>query len=287
MRPVADCCGNLIPGIAPPVIEYATDTRRAIGQLVFGGEAQRHPGTSWIFSHAGGTMPFLHHCFAGRAKEPGAVPGAMEQPLHFYYDTAQASTAPPLAALASLDRSVSAKRWAMVKGSLGCAFVLLGVNLASDEAIKAFQHAIVLLEEAREVDRRDEDPMRWATHSFNLVSLGDRLKDMELVQSAIDHLGVVITTYEQIGAEARVRHVMAYRDAVQAVEQNRFWFDQLFLNMLPRQVEAGEIFTKGGRHRSVMSGATRTRRLIAIESGAVLAVRIKTQVNSTVNTQAS
>jgi predicted TIM-barrel fold metal-dependent hydrolase len=96
---VADCCRNLIPGIAPPVIEYGTDTTRAIGQLVFGGEAQRHPGIDWIFSHAGGTMPFLYHRFAGRAKEPGAAPGAMEQLRRFYYDTAQASTAPPLAAL--------------------------------------------------------------------------------------------------------------------------------------------------------------------------------------------
>src|SRR5271170_7956834 len=56
---VANCCRNLIPGLPPPVIEFGTDTTRAIAQLVFGGTAARFPDIKFIFSHAGGTMPFL------------------------------------------------------------------------------------------------------------------------------------------------------------------------------------------------------------------------------------
>jgi 6-methylsalicylate decarboxylase len=95
----ANCCRNLIASLPVPVIEYGTDTTRAIGQLVFGGEAQRHPDIRMIFSHAGGTMPFLYHRFVSQAQSPGAAPGALAELRRFYYDTAQASLAPPMAAL--------------------------------------------------------------------------------------------------------------------------------------------------------------------------------------------
>ena len=96
---VAPCCRNLIPGLPPPVIEYGTDTTRAIGQLVFGGEAQRHPGIRMIFSHAGGTMPFLYGRFVRQARNPGAAAGALDQLRRFYYDTAASAVAPPMTAL--------------------------------------------------------------------------------------------------------------------------------------------------------------------------------------------
>lgn len=95
----ANCCRNLVAGLPPSMIEYGTDTTRAIGELVFGGEAQRHPDIRMIFSHAGGTMPFLYHRFVTQAQSPGAAPGALEELRRFYYDTAQASLAAPLAAL--------------------------------------------------------------------------------------------------------------------------------------------------------------------------------------------
>ena len=96
---VANCCRNLIPSVPIPVIEYGTDTTRAIAQLVFAGAAQRHPDIRIIFSHAGGTMPFLYYRFVGQANTPGAAPGALAELRRFYYDTAQASLAPPMAAL--------------------------------------------------------------------------------------------------------------------------------------------------------------------------------------------
>ncbi len=99
----ADCCRNLATGVPPPVIEYGADTSRAIAQLVFGGAAQRYPNIRFIFSHAGGTVPFLIERFVIAAREPAAarlLPNGPEEVLRrFYYDTAQAAMAPPMAAL--------------------------------------------------------------------------------------------------------------------------------------------------------------------------------------------
>jgi predicted TIM-barrel fold metal-dependent hydrolase len=96
---VADCCRNLIPSLHPMVVEYGTDTTRVIGQLVFGGEAQRHPGVRLIFSHGGGTMPFLYQRFISHARHPEAPKDAVAWLQRFYYDTAAAAIAPPMAAL--------------------------------------------------------------------------------------------------------------------------------------------------------------------------------------------
>src|SRR5256886_12495933 len=54
-----DCCRNLKTEVPPAVVEYATDTTRTIASLVFSGTAARYPDIRWIFSHSGGTMPFL------------------------------------------------------------------------------------------------------------------------------------------------------------------------------------------------------------------------------------
>ena len=54
-----NCCNNTVPGIPPGSIEYATDTTRTIAHLVFSGASQKYPDIRWIFSHSGGTLPFL------------------------------------------------------------------------------------------------------------------------------------------------------------------------------------------------------------------------------------
>jgi predicted TIM-barrel fold metal-dependent hydrolase len=100
----ANCCRNLMPGIPSAIIEYGTDTSRAITEIVFGGTAKRYPDMRIIFSHAGGTLPFLVErvMFLERtqghslkAPEGGAVAALR----NFHYDTAQAAMAAPMAAL--------------------------------------------------------------------------------------------------------------------------------------------------------------------------------------------
>ena len=60
VHPIApNCCKNLVPGIPVGSIEYATDTTRTIAHLVFSGTTTRFPDIRWIFSHSGGTLPFL------------------------------------------------------------------------------------------------------------------------------------------------------------------------------------------------------------------------------------
>ena len=102
----AACCGNLIPYIPDPVIEFGTDTSRTIASLVFSGAAERWPDIKFIFSHAGGTMPFLIERFEFLARSPAAakiLPNGVRASLRkFYYDTAQASNVAAMGALRQL-----------------------------------------------------------------------------------------------------------------------------------------------------------------------------------------
>jgi predicted TIM-barrel fold metal-dependent hydrolase len=90
-----DCCRNLVPGIPDAAIEFGTDSTRAIARMVFGGAAARFPDIRLIFSHAGGTMPFLIERFDGLAKAPQYAGQLREgfriEARRFHYDTAQAS----------------------------------------------------------------------------------------------------------------------------------------------------------------------------------------------------
>jgi predicted TIM-barrel fold metal-dependent hydrolase len=99
----ANCCKNVLPNISDSEIEYGTDTTRAITQYVFGGTARRCPNVRMIFSHAGGTMPFLIERFVNLAKNPAwaaKLPqGFLPEATKFYYDTAQTANAAAMAAL--------------------------------------------------------------------------------------------------------------------------------------------------------------------------------------------
>ena len=55
----ADCCRNLNYGVAPGSMEYGTDTTRAITDVCFSGYAAHFTNIRWIWSHGGGSMPFL------------------------------------------------------------------------------------------------------------------------------------------------------------------------------------------------------------------------------------
>jgi len=100
------CCKNLIPDLNDTVIEYGTDTTRAIASLVFGGAASRYRNIRFIFSHAGGTMPFLIGRFVNLAKDARfaeRLPGGLLPELRrFNYDVAQSANPGALSSLTQL-----------------------------------------------------------------------------------------------------------------------------------------------------------------------------------------
>lgn len=102
----ADCCRNLqyAPAAHPSRLEYGTDTTRAIMGIAFSGDAVRFPNIRFIWSHAGGTVPFL----AGRiesaaARTTDALPdGFINELQKFYYDTAGAANRGAMVSLLEL-----------------------------------------------------------------------------------------------------------------------------------------------------------------------------------------
>ncbi len=99
---VADCCKDLLADITPPAIEYGTDTTRGIAQFVFSGASQKYAHVPMIFSHAGGTMPFLISRFinlgAGKFRHV-TKDGFLSEAGTFFYDTAASPLAGPMLAL--------------------------------------------------------------------------------------------------------------------------------------------------------------------------------------------
>src|SRR5438105_5240733 len=100
----ANCCKNLIPGMSAGTMEYGTDTTRAMMSVMWSGQATRFPDIRFIWSHAGGTAPFL----AGRIDRGSRnlkdkMPqGAMHEMKRFYYDTAGAANPGAIASLLKL-----------------------------------------------------------------------------------------------------------------------------------------------------------------------------------------
>jgi predicted TIM-barrel fold metal-dependent hydrolase len=100
----ANCCKNLIPGMAPGVMEYGTDTTRAIMSVMWSGHAAKFPDIRFIWSHAGGTAPFLAGRIDGGSRNlKDKMPqGAMHEMKKLYYDTAGAANAGAIASLLKL-----------------------------------------------------------------------------------------------------------------------------------------------------------------------------------------
>jgi predicted TIM-barrel fold metal-dependent hydrolase len=104
---VAACCGRLTVGAFPAVIEVPHDTTRTVTSLLLSGSFARFRDIKWIFSHAGGTIPMLAgriDAFYGKgpkAKEI-APDGIFAELARQYYDTANATSAPAMAALLKL-----------------------------------------------------------------------------------------------------------------------------------------------------------------------------------------
>jgi len=98
------CCVRIVPGLRDADIEYGTNTTRALAKMVFGGTTRKYPDMRVIWSHAGGTMPFIVRRFVKRVYEsPEYMPilpdGFVAEARKFYYDCAQAPDAPAMASL--------------------------------------------------------------------------------------------------------------------------------------------------------------------------------------------
>jgi predicted TIM-barrel fold metal-dependent hydrolase len=106
---VAACCGQLSVGAFPAVLEVPHDTTRTVTSLLLSGTLGRLPDIKWLFSHAGGTIPMLAgriEAFYGRSTrgDQGGLTaeGIAEQFRKLHYDTANATSAPTMAALTKL-----------------------------------------------------------------------------------------------------------------------------------------------------------------------------------------
>ena len=103
----AACCGRLSVGAFPAVIEVPHDTTRTITSLLLSGSLARYRDIKWIFSHGGGTIPMLAGRIEGfyghnrKAKE-FAPDGILNEFARLYYDTANVTSAPAMAALLKL-----------------------------------------------------------------------------------------------------------------------------------------------------------------------------------------
>ncbi|HSZ18989.1 MAG TPA: amidohydrolase family protein [Candidatus Acidoferrum sp.] len=94
-----ECCKDLQPELAPALIELGTDTTRAIASLILDGTASRYPDIRFIFSHGGGTMPYLMTRFEALAARPDIAQrlpnGLLYEMRKLYYDTASMNSPYP------------------------------------------------------------------------------------------------------------------------------------------------------------------------------------------------
>ena len=84
---------SLVPDVPPAIAEFPFDTTRAILSLVFSGRTSQNSDIRFIFTHGGGTIPFLADRVASLARRPTAkelaarIPMGVEHELRkFYYD---------------------------------------------------------------------------------------------------------------------------------------------------------------------------------------------------------
>ena len=94
-------------GLPDSLIDFTADTTRAVAQLHYGNTFARTPNVKYIFSHAGGTIPYLATRFS-IIDEMNVIPGAEERGTaadtlrRLYWDTALSWRPPVLRMLRSV-----------------------------------------------------------------------------------------------------------------------------------------------------------------------------------------
>ena len=91
-HPTNAACSQCLPEIPAATLDFPFDTTRAVVSLLFGGTLARGRRIRYIFSHAGGTVPFLAERIARLGARPeyrDKVPdGVVAELARLYYDTA-------------------------------------------------------------------------------------------------------------------------------------------------------------------------------------------------------
>ena len=98
-HPTAPTCTPIIPGVPVSLLEFPTDTARAVTSLMFNGTFSRCPDIRFIFSHCGGTLLMIAARLVGNLERPALrevaarIPkGPMHELQRLYFDTASAAT---------------------------------------------------------------------------------------------------------------------------------------------------------------------------------------------------
>ena len=99
-------CSQCLPEIPAATLDFPFDTTRAVVSLLYSGTFARCRNVRFIFSHAGGTVPFLAERIARLGARPGfkeAVPnGVLPELERLYYDTALSANRLAFASLLAL-----------------------------------------------------------------------------------------------------------------------------------------------------------------------------------------
>ena len=112
VHPLApNCCGNVVPGIPPGSIEYATDSTRTIAHLVFSGTSQKYPDIRWIFSHSRRHAAVPDRSASSSSRRCRSTPHLPNGPIpefqKLYYELAQGNTKAQLSALFEMVKVVA------------------------------------------------------------------------------------------------------------------------------------------------------------------------------------
>ena len=88
-------------------IEYPHDSTRAVVSLLFAGVFAKYRDIKWIFSHGGGTIPYLSGRIVQMMSQQKGVADVAPQGVEYelkrlYYELANATAAPAMAALTKL-----------------------------------------------------------------------------------------------------------------------------------------------------------------------------------------
>ena len=98
-------CAKLVPELPQAFIEFPFASTRAIASLLYTGTLSRYPDIQWIFSHGGGTTPFLANRMSNWAGEPEMKKRIPEGPAaclaRLNFDTASITNANAWAAITS------------------------------------------------------------------------------------------------------------------------------------------------------------------------------------------